>query len=374
MEGRVTQDELRIVDPADRLLSRWRECTAVTGMEYLRSSCVHHLGTGAYALRRFAKKHRSRGIGQFARPYDRPSLELFDEHCAQLIRDARLEELHVRDRVEETVLGEDGVTLRTAGGLEMTAGRVVLAIGSSDEPYWPEWAPRNESRISHVFQPKFDGWPAGTGQTIAVVGAGISAAQTAIRLSSSGHHVLLVARHELREKQLDVAAGWLGPKFMAGFQRSSDLKQRRWIIDKARQSGTMPPDVRRSLIRAVEQGTVQLVQSEVQGVTRVEGRLRLLLRNESNVEVQKVLLATGFTSKRPGGGMVDRLIESAALPCADCGYPIVNSELRWHPRIYVTGPLAELEIGPASRNIAGARRAGDRIVHSVLQETASVAV
>ena len=33
-----------------------------------------------------------------------------------------------------------------------------------------------------------------------------------------------------------------------------------------------------------------------------------------------------------------------------------------HARIFVTGPLADLAIGPISRNIVGARRAAERIV------------
>ena len=60
--------------------------------------------------------------------------------------------------------------------------------------------------------------------------------------------------------------------------------------------------------------------------------------------------------------MVESLVEAASLKCADCGYPILDSALRWDENIFVSGPLAELEIGPASRNIAGAMRASDRIV------------
>lgn len=60
--------------------------------------------------------------------------------------------------------------------------------------------------------------------------------------------------------------------------------------------------------------------------------------------------------------MIDGLVATASLPCASCGYPIVDSALRWHPWVYVTGRLAELELGPTARNIAGARRAGDRLV------------
>ena len=75
-----------------------------------------------------------------------------------------------------------------------------------------------------------------------------------------------------------------------------------------------------------------------------------------------MLLATGFASQRPGGALVDELVSSAALPCAACGYPIVDTKLQWHPHLYVSGPLAELELGPSSRNISGARRAADRLV------------
>ena len=77
-----------------------------------------------------------------------------------------------------------------------------------------------------------------------------------------------------------------------------------------------------------------------------------------------MLLATGFEPQRPGGALVDRLAEEHRLPCAACGYPEVDTALRWHPRLFVAGPLAELELGPVARNIAGARRAGERLVAS----------
>ena len=60
--------------------------------------------------------------------------------------------------------------------------------------------------------------------------------------------------------------------------------------------------------------------------------------------------------------MVDKLIAENDLPVADCGYPIVDKELQWHPGLYTTGPLAELELGPVSRNITGGRRAAERLV------------
>ena len=59
--------------------------------------------------------------------------------------------------------------------------------------------------------------------------------------------------------------------------------------------------------------------------------------------------------------MVDALIASAGLSCADCGFPIVDPALRC-PRIHVR-VRTELELGPASGNIAGGRaRPAGRII------------
>ena len=38
----------------------------------------------------------------------------------------------------------------------------------------------------------------------------------------------------------------------------------------------------------------------------------------------------------------------------------MDTSLRWHPRIFVSGPRGA-RLGPVSRNIAGARRAGEPV-------------
>jgi hypothetical protein len=195
-----------------------------------------------------------------------------------------------------------------------------------------------------------------------VVGGGISAGHVALRLLGEGHHVHLVSRHALRQHQFDSDPGWLGPKYTAGFSRERDLDRRRAAITEARHRGSVPPDVRRALCRAIARERLQWHESDVTGVVAGDDGLEIRLGTTTVLVADRVLFATGFATCRPGGSMVDELIASASLPCARCGYPIVDSALRWHPRVYVSGPLAELELGPVSRNIAGARRAGDRLV------------
>ena len=73
-----------------------------------------------------------------------------------------------------------------------------------------------------------------------VVGGGISAVQTALRLAKENQTVQLVTRHPLRKHQFDSDPGWLGPKFMCGFERERDLVRRRAIISDARHRGGTP--------------------------------------------------------------------------------------------------------------------------------------
>ena len=360
----VSPERLRIVDPGARLLERWRDCTQITGMRHLRSPSVHHLDLDPWSLQRFAGKRKNRKRGLFAPPYDRPALTLFNDHCDRLISDLQLDGLHLRARVVDLSLDCDSVQARLSTGEVVEAHHVVLALGSAEHTERPHWAPEEDPRVQHIFEPGFDGWPASP-ETVAVVGGGISAGQVALRLSKEGHDVHLVSRHSLRKHQFDSEPGWLGPKFMESFLRESDLDRRRELITGARHRGSVPDDVARNLRRAIKAEKINWHEDEVAQLDTGGASLKLHLQSGDGVEVQRLLLATGFRPNRPGGALVDNLASAAALPCASCGYPIVDKALRWHPRVYVSGPLAELELGPAARNIAGARRAAERVVQAV---------
>ncbi|MEM9408615.1 MAG: FAD/NAD(P)-binding protein [Acidobacteriota bacterium] len=368
VETGVAPSRLRIVDPADRLLDTWLTRTERTGMQYLRSPSVHHIGVGPWDLERFAGKRKTRKPGMFAAPYSRPSLELFNSHSQSVVDDLGLARLHVRAQVEECWPRTEGVRVILCNGRVLDAERAILALGTS-ELAWPDWASRRSSHVVHIFDPGFA--LKEPNSHIAVVGGGITAVQTALTMEAEGKRVDLVSRHAPRQHQFDSDPGWLGPKRMAGFQCVNDFSQRRQMISQARHRGSAPPDVMQRLRRALKKGRIRWRDSEVRELIPTEDGASLCFDDGSTLAVDQTVLATGVETRRPGGRLVDRMVDECGLRTADCGYPIVDRHLRWHPRVHLSGALAELELGPTARNIAGARRAAARLVGLLRVERAA---
>ena len=368
----VRRNGLRIVDPHPKLLHRWDCFSQSAGMRFMRSPAVHHLDLDPYSLfRSVGGKRKSRGKGLFAAPYSRPLLSLFNDHSASVIDKHGLAALHTCAAVSRLHIEDDHVRVVLEGRGERLAKRVVLAIGASGRPLWPAVARSLQAqggRVHHVFDPQAPLQPAqlspaGVGGRVGVLGGGITAAQLAIRLAEAGQQVTVLARHAPRVHTFDSDPGWIGPKNMRDFLACSDLAARRKMITAARHRGSMPADVHKSLGRAMRQGTVQWQVDEVtDGAVRADGGLTLTLAAGAvPLQLDGLALATGFSAGRPGGSLVDWLVDTYDLPVAACGFPVVDEQLRWHPRVSVMGALAELELGPTARNITGARRAAERI-------------
>ncbi|MGM0846261.1 MAG: FAD/NAD(P)-binding protein [Bacillota bacterium] len=361
--GKAAIGDIRIIDPNEEPLCNWKKNTERIGMEYLRSPSVHHIDLNPFSLQKAAKFEDSRAVYGY---YKRPSLSFFNEHSEAVLKQAGLKESWMQGRVTEVTRESESWRVVTEEG-RVTAGmNIVIAISLNDQPVIPQWAAKLRNRatslIDHVFSPslpEFDSLE----PPVAVIGGGITAAHTCIKLSRLyPGKVTLLKRHPFRVHDFDSNPGWLGPKNMEGFVKLNDYQERRKAIQMARHRGSITSELNVKIAKLVRSEALKIVDGEVSSAHRNSTGVTLNLMDESQVNVQSVILATGFHPAMPEQDWLKKLILQQNLQCANCGYPIVKPTLEWCPHLYVSGPLAELEIGPVSRNISGARKAAERIV------------
>jgi cation diffusion facilitator CzcD-associated flavoprotein CzcO len=363
-EAGVPRDRVQVIDPQDEPLARFREHAAATGLDVLRSSVVHHLDSDPMSLRRFAERHRR--VGELHGIYQRPGMALFASHCDHVMDRCGLRALRVRGEATDLVERPSGLAVETTAGA-LLARRVVLAVGTADQPLWPAWAEMlrdSGGAVRHVFDPGFRLDELLHWEDPIVLGGGLSAVQVALWLGARRPGaVTLLTRHAVRVHEFDADSPWMGPRGARTFARIAGKGERRATIGRERHRGSVPAEFARALERARREGAIVVVQDDVASASApVGGGVELELCSGGGLRGGGLVLATGFHPRRPGGPWLDRTMDRLGLEYAACGYPVVDASLRWAPGIYVTGPLAELEVGPVARNILGARMAGQRLV------------
>ena len=404
----VHPDKITVLDPNTEPLARWKHCTENTGMTHLRSPEYHNIGIDPYSLGRHAASYEFAAAtleeksdggfvleSEFIPPYSRPSLRLFMHHAQTIVEETGLMQRWTSARAVAIKDMKQGYRVDTDAGERIETRNVVLALGMSEQPNWPCWAAdlrdqNSRAELYHIFSPDFNRQQIDAGHDVAIVGAGISAAQLALSLLevNPNRQITLVSRHFLRKEDFDSDPGWLGPKYLTGFHLEHNYDRRRAMIQEARHRGSLASEVAQSLQKAIlYDKTITLEMAEIDSASfdSNESKLELQVRpfeldeaqyqktgaleyrfseKAESLETDMVVLATGFEPKRPGGSMIDEAIHNLNLPTAKDGFPIVDRHLRWREGLFVMGPLAELEVGPVSRNISGARLAAERIIVS----------
>jgi thioredoxin reductase len=369
-----TEAELAIIDPFGEPLKRWKHATRNVGMAYLRSAAVHHLDLPSLSLKRFAASQARRLELPLLPPYGRPPLALFNEHADRTVRAHRLDRFRRSGRVVRLdhaaghfeVAYLDGSRERLA-----RSKRVLLAIGMNDQTCWPEWAAALEemgASVAHVLDPGFSRPERPDWSRLIVYGGGQSGAQLSLALAAlKPGSVTLVSGHRMAVHLFDSEPSWQGVNFMRLFAAESDPTARRAIIARERHRGSVTPEVERELAAAIEAGSLRFMEVDPASVTAAfrpdgaNGEPITLRTNRGNASADRLLLATGYDQRRPGGAWLDEAVERLALPVGPCGYPLPSVTLEWMAGLYLSGPLAELEIGPVARNISGAHRTASRL-------------
>ncbi len=366
----LDRPDVRILDPCDRLLASFREKATTCGMDSLRSTFVHHIGTEPFGLENFAEANdREDELVATVDYPPRPSLDLFLDYSDYVIERNDLESVHHRASVEaiHERPGKQGLQLETTTG-PIETNHCILAIGHGNRYRWPDWATGIDS-VEHIWD-GFD--PTASVDRTIVLGGGITAAQLACTLSET-QPVVLLSRNPLEWEISEADPPWINWSHIEANLHvyppgSSDRFD---VISAGRNTATVPPYLYTELENRADDGRLALTQGTVDSATNEDENVRLSLDCGLQLVGDRVVLATGFEPvfEHP---FVEQIAEELELARGYRGMPILDDDtLAWHCTdgrfvpLYVTGALALGTVGPYAPNIPGARRASDRITEAI---------
>ncbi len=363
MRGRV-----QVFDPARTWLHQWQQQFGAQRIRYLRSPAVHHPAPNPHDLHRFAE---SRPEDDLLKPYNRPSTALFQEFCQHLIQLWDLADWIRPHRVTRIQSLQPRFRLDLDDGSCVIARRVVVATGSPliQIPAWAQAVlpgyPPDGLRHSHAVDLR--SLPHPLSERILIVGGGLTSGHLAWGALNQGSQATLLCRRSLQERFFDTDPGWLGPKYMKGFQTEPDWNVRLSRIQSARDGGSLTPELMSQLRQAQRSGTLQIWENcQIHQIQWQGSAWQVLCQEEPSFQVDRIWLATGYRFDVRADPLLQDLQQQHPIPVVG-GLPVLEEDLCWPGcQLYVMGGLAALHLGPTARNLWGARSASERIVPSLL--------
>ncbi len=380
-KGRRKSPEFVVIDPSGTWMQRWHQQFAAQDISYLRSPIVHHPDPNSQALRVFAEsRHR-----ELFPPYDRPSRQLFEDFCGAMIQERNLQNRVIAAevvRIEPLKQGRYRFRLWFLEGSSLLARRVVLAAGDGALNI-PDWVERLQKtypadRLCHASQVDLrqvtvQGDSFAPGVRILIIGGGLTSGHLAIGAIRQSAKVKLIARRQFQEKLFDADPGWVGPKYLKGFNAEPDW-QRRWqMIQDARNGGSFTPDMMLQLRRARRDKDLELVEKcQVDQVHWLNHCWQVHCTDGDIFECDRIWYATGRGLNAAQHPLLQEIQAQYPATLVN-GLPILDTHLRWPGcELFVMGGLAALQVGPVARNLRGAKIASDRIVEALSKSTVAL--
>ena len=376
-EAPTAARHLAIVDRHPQPLTQWRDKTERQGMTFLRSPAVHHVSSDALGIVEYAERHSR--TGELAPPYSQPSTQLFWDYCNGPLTELAQHRVYYQFEVAklrwDRGAGKFPFRLISKDNVGFRSRCVILAVGADDCAYVPEefvqWRCQYPNRILHASEFNVDYQDKkGSEESFVIVGGGLTAGTLAKSLSERRHKVALIARKQLKTEQFDFPPVWLGPNALAEFASETDFQRRYEIIQQNRGEGSITPNIMKALtdtsnINVYPETRIQNIVSAGDGSPTQ--RLNVTTNRGNIMNVSRIILATGYQFNLCHYGFLKELIAQHRIPLVR-GLPRLDADLQLYPvqNLFGSGTIAQLQIGPAAGNIAGANLAYERLRKKLL--------
>ncbi|MDB9526302.1 FAD/NAD(P)-binding protein [Oscillatoria sp. CS-180] len=375
------RDRIQVLDPSGSWMTQWQQQFAAQEIAELRSPAVHHPDPNAHALRAFAEGR----YHELHPPYDRPGTCLFQEFCDTVVQRWQLQNHVVTaavTRLEPWSKQPSQFRLTLSTGDTVLARRVVLATGGG-QPYLPDWAKQISAthppeRLCHASQVRLSTLSSLAGETVLIVGSGLTSGHLAVGAVKRGANVVMMARRTFQEKLFDAEPGWLGPKYLKGFHAEPDMQTRWQLVQQARNGGSLTPAMMTRLRQLQRQGHItfyehcQVADAHWQGDTwKVCCDNHMAHNRIAHHPIHRVWLATGTTLDIRSHSLLADVWKQYPIETIN-GLPVLDEHLRWPGcELFLMGPWTALRVGPVARNLFGGKLACDRIVPALTKATLS---
>ncbi|MEO1350791.1 MAG: FAD/NAD(P)-binding protein [Cyanobacteria bacterium J06635_15] len=372
---RAMRSRFQIFDPSGQWLTNWHRQFAAQAIPHLRSPAVHHPDPNPHALLSFAERRQQ----EFYDPYHRPGTRLFQDFCETVIDRWQLWDRVIPAQVVQLLPEKGRFRLTLDDGRTVIARRVVLATGNRT-PHLPDWVKALPSttppeRLCHSSEVNLSALPRLTGETILIVGGGLTSGHLAMGAIQRGARVLLMARRPFQEKIFDAAPGWLGPKYLKGFLSETDWQRRSQMIQQARDGGSLTPDLLTRLRRLSRENKVTLYgQCQVDQATWKGNAWQVHCHNPTahaclaHQPIDRIWLATGNQIDITRHPLLQAVMQRYPVQVVH-GLPVLDEDLRWPGcELFLMGPWAALQVGPVARNLFGGKLCCDRIIPALIKQ------
>ncbi|MGQ9838451.1 MAG: FAD/NAD(P)-binding protein [Cyanobacteriota bacterium] len=359
------RSRIRVLDPAGSWMHQWQRQFQGQEISYLRSPAVHHPDPHPYELRRFAENDPQ----AFVPPYDRPKTAVFEGFCQDVVQRWQVGSLVLSAKVSRIRSLRPGFELELSDGRTLKARRVVLAKGTGI-PALPCWSlglehpPGRLCHSSEIFLPSLTL----QGETVVIVGGGLTSGHLALGAVKRGARVILITRRPLREQLFDTDPGWLGPKYLKGFEQQACWQTRWQQIQVARNGGSLTPEMLTQIRSLAHRGCLVLQEScQIMGAVWQLDGWQIRSSDGGSLRADRIWLATGSRVDIADEMILGEICETHPIATVG-GLPILDRHLRWQGcELFVMGGLAALQVGPVARNLAGARMAAQKIVPALVK-------
>jgi hypothetical protein len=365
-----------VVDRAGRPGGQFFDRVDLLKQRVLRSPYEHHPGVEGYRdceLLDFARLHwawltpverREIRMAQAGHRSVVP-IDVFEAYCRHVATIHGVFERTWPGVVRSIIPQLDGMLVRTTE-FDLRAGFVVLCLGERRSPAPRDWWPGEQP------PPAVSYWDApvpGNAESVAIVGAGLTAAHLIANALAGGQRVHWVLREQRERFQCsDVNASFFRAEGRAQFDGVS-WADRLTLMRRERRASVMFEF--RPLLATAE-STGQLTVHRGCPVTAVTGPPggpgTVWLAGGERVSADHVVLALGTTVSN-GADLLP-----APLVGARDGWPDLDERTlayRGAPSVFAVGAAACMVLGPAARNIDGHRVATARVAATIAARLAA---